>query len=300
MPFDVKDQITIVTGSAQGFGKEFAERLLKRGAKVCLSDVNKEAGEKTLEEFKECFGNKVVTFKSCDVAKEDDWEQLWAHTESAFGGKVTLLVNNAGVNPKHGWTACINIMLTGVGYGTFLAIEKMGKSKGGSGGRIVNISSMAGFTTRDLEVAGYTAAKTGVIALTRSFETSIPNVFSTEGIKAYALCPFFANTVLLTDRISITDIEKKFNKRVLTVSEVGHGFEESLKIDQNGGCVILYPDVAPFLMPDNGNKIILMAMIAFGQIVGGPMSFSTFDIKHVLISGLILVALFYMMICVLF
>ena len=63
------------------------------------------------------------------MAKEDDWEQLWAHTESAFGGKVTLLVNNAGVNPKHGWTACINIMLTGVGYGTFLAIEKMGKSK---------------------------------------------------------------------------------------------------------------------------------------------------------------------------
>ena len=51
------------------------------------------------------------------------------------------------------------------------------------------------------------------------------------------------------------DIEKKFNKRVLTVSEVGHGFEESLKIDQNGGCVILYPDVAPFLMPDNGNKV---------------------------------------------
>ena len=34
------------------------------------------------------------------MAKEDDWEQLWAHTESAFGGKVTLLVNNAGVNPK--------------------------------------------------------------------------------------------------------------------------------------------------------------------------------------------------------
>ena len=51
------------------------------------------------------------------------------------------------------------------------------------------------------------------------------------------------------------DIEKKFNKRVLTVSEVGHGFEETLKIDQNGGCVILYPDVAPFLMPANGNKV---------------------------------------------
>ena len=34
MPFDVKDQISIITGSAQGFGKEFAERMLKSGAKI--------------------------------------------------------------------------------------------------------------------------------------------------------------------------------------------------------------------------------------------------------------------------
>ena len=66
---------------------------------------------------------------SCDVSKEDDWQDLWSHTETAFGGKVSLLVNNAGVSPQHGWKTCINIMLTGVGYGTFLAIEKMGTSK---------------------------------------------------------------------------------------------------------------------------------------------------------------------------
>ena len=63
------------------------------------------------------------------MSKEEDWKDLWAHTETAFGGKVSLLVNNAGVNPTHGWKACINIMLTGVGYGTFLALEKMGTSK---------------------------------------------------------------------------------------------------------------------------------------------------------------------------
>ena len=63
MPFDVKNQISIVTGSAQGFGKEFSKRLLENGAKVCLSDVNQVAGEKTLEEFRKQFGNEFVTFK---------------------------------------------------------------------------------------------------------------------------------------------------------------------------------------------------------------------------------------------
>ena len=53
---------------------------------------------------------------------------MWNHAESALGGKVSLLVNNAGVNPKHGWRTSVNVMLTGVGYGTFLAIEKMGTS----------------------------------------------------------------------------------------------------------------------------------------------------------------------------
>ena len=78
------------------------------------------------------FSEKVtcnVMINRCDVSKEDEWQDLWTHTETAFGGKVSLLVNNAGINPKHGWKACINIMLTGVGYGTFLALEKMGISK---------------------------------------------------------------------------------------------------------------------------------------------------------------------------
>ena len=63
MPFDVKNELSIVTGSAQGFGKEFAKRLLTNGCKVCLSDVNVEAGEKTLEEFRSRFGKDSVTFK---------------------------------------------------------------------------------------------------------------------------------------------------------------------------------------------------------------------------------------------
>ena len=63
MPFEVKNKIAIITGSAQGLGKEFARRFLEKGGKVCLSDVNIENGEKTLKEFSEVYGKDFVTFK---------------------------------------------------------------------------------------------------------------------------------------------------------------------------------------------------------------------------------------------
>ena len=65
----------------------------------------------------------------CDVAKEEDWTILWEYAETFFDDKVSILVNNAGVNPGLGWKTCIDVMLLGVGFGTFQAIEKMGISK---------------------------------------------------------------------------------------------------------------------------------------------------------------------------
>ena len=67
MPFDVGGQIAIITGSAQGFGKEFAKRLLQKGAKVCVSDINEDVGTKTLEEFQQTYGAKNVTFKKYEL-----------------------------------------------------------------------------------------------------------------------------------------------------------------------------------------------------------------------------------------
>ena len=63
MPFDVRDAVAIITGSAQGLGKEFAKRLLRQGAKVCISDINEEMGAQTLEELQKTYGQKNVTFK---------------------------------------------------------------------------------------------------------------------------------------------------------------------------------------------------------------------------------------------
>ena len=62
MGFEVKHKIAIVTGSAKGFGKEFAIRLLERGAKVCISDLNETAGIETEKELAAKYGSDNVTF----------------------------------------------------------------------------------------------------------------------------------------------------------------------------------------------------------------------------------------------
>ena len=61
MGFIVKDKVCIVTGSAQGIGEELARRLLNKGAKVCISDINETLCEETAKKYQENFGANFVT-----------------------------------------------------------------------------------------------------------------------------------------------------------------------------------------------------------------------------------------------
>lgn len=98
---------------------------------------------------------------------------LWNHAEEYFSNQVTLLVNNAGVNPTFGYKTCIDINLLGLSLGVFLAMEKMSTSKGKKGGRIINIASMAGLLEgmQDLDGSGYSVSKFGVKYYTSLFPT---------------------------------------------------------------------------------------------------------------------------------
>ena len=62
MVYDTKNKIAIVTGSAKGFGKEFVVRLLKNGARVCVTDVNEVDGEDTTKTLQQQYGSQNVTF----------------------------------------------------------------------------------------------------------------------------------------------------------------------------------------------------------------------------------------------
>ena len=98
--------------------------------------------------------------------------QVWDEAETWLGGKVDVLMNNAGVFSRTNWRPMNDINMTGLLIGTYVAIERMGvtQGQGGRGGTIVQTASLAG-----LLAAGwsshteytYTATKHAVVALTR-------------------------------------------------------------------------------------------------------------------------------------
>ena len=98
--FEIENRNVIITGAAQGFGKEFARRLLLKGCKVCLSDINEAKGQDTKIEFQREFGlnDNSVCFINCDVSDKEAWTELWNFAEKNFNGPVDILVNNAGLN----------------------------------------------------------------------------------------------------------------------------------------------------------------------------------------------------------
>ena len=119
---DISNKVCIITGSAQGLGKAFAVRLLASGARVCISDLKQESGEKTLAELKERFGEDRVCFVVCNVTDEQEFKGLFDKAEEFFKVScVDILVNNAGINNNWGWRKCMDVNIMAVMMGTEIA-----------------------------------------------------------------------------------------------------------------------------------------------------------------------------------
>ena len=100
--FETKGRCVIITGAAQGMGKEFSRILLKSGAKVCISDIDEIKGNETKALFQQQFGldDSGVCFVKCNVSKKEDWPKLWDTAEILLKGPIEILINNAGLNPS--------------------------------------------------------------------------------------------------------------------------------------------------------------------------------------------------------
>ena len=83
-----------VTGEVQGFGGVAARMFAEEGAKVVLTDIDTDSGERTAAELKE--NGHDVMFVKLDVTSESDWETAIEATVSSYGG-LDILVNNAGI-----------------------------------------------------------------------------------------------------------------------------------------------------------------------------------------------------------
>lgn len=143
-PYDVqiKGLVAIVTGGTKGLGKNFVEHLLKEHAKVAFGGTSVALGEQLEKQYSKEFGADKILFCPLDVTSQESFENIFVKAKAKFGA-IDLLVNNAGVGfeDKDKWEKTIDINFKGSVRGQLLAIEHMGKHKGGKGGTVVMISS---------------------------------------------------------------------------------------------------------------------------------------------------------------
>ena len=171
---DLNNRIAVVTGGAQGIGRAIAERLLASGASVALWDLDITLAEQTAEQLS---SHGSVIALPCSIADLTTVEAAAGGTVERFG-RIDILVNNAGIAGPSAklweykpadWQSVIDIDLTGVFNGCRAVIPGMIDQ---NYGRIVSVASIAG-KEGNPNAGPYSAAKAGVIALTKSLAKEV-------------------------------------------------------------------------------------------------------------------------------
>jgi len=200
---DLNDKVAVVTGAAQGFGLAIAKRISESGANVVIWDKNEEILKQVKLRNSFNLTVDVTSFENVSKAVETTLNQY---------RKIDILVNNAGIAgpsfktweyPNEEWQKIIDLDLTGVFYCCKAVVPIMQKQ---NYGRIVNISSIAG-KEGNPNAMPYSAAKAGVIALTKSLGKELAD----KNIAVNCVTPAAAKTRIF-DQISQEHIDYMLSK----------------------------------------------------------------------------------------
>ncbi len=174
-------RVAIITGAGSGQGAAAARLFASEGAAVVVAEVNAQAGQEVADELTR--SGARAAFAACDVADARQVEAAVGLAVSEFG-RLDVLYNNAGLwfsaqgNYRPGvtdapsplleeniWDRTLDVNLKGTYLGCKYAIPEMRRTGGGS---IINVSSIAALRVGSGASDAYTAAKGGVLAMTRT------------------------------------------------------------------------------------------------------------------------------------
>ena len=187
----------IVTGSSRGIGAAVARVLAREGYDVCVNYVRDEAAAERVADDVRAAGRRAVAVRA-DTGREADVVRLFEAAESALGS-VDALVNNAGVSGGRSLIedvtaetldAVFRINVAGYFLCAREAIRRMSTKRGGRGGLIVNVSSIAADLSGAFDWVHYGASKAAVDTFTRGLALETAR----QGIRCNSVRPGMVDT----------------------------------------------------------------------------------------------------------
>lgn len=189
--------VLLVTGASRGIGAETARLAAASGYAVCVNyRTRQDEAERVVDAIKRAGGTAICA--AADISKEAEVERLFSRIDAELG-RITALVNNAGILERQARLEEMDaarierVFATNVA-GSFIctreAIRRMARSRGGSGGAIVNVSSMAARLGSPNEYIDYAASKGALETMTIGLAREIAH----EGIRVNAVRPGLIDT----------------------------------------------------------------------------------------------------------
>ena len=234
-PLELKNEIAVVTGGANGIGKGIVKALLEEEMKVVIADIEQSVLDATVEEFSS-FGD--VSGFATDVSDPVSVESFADHVFSTFG-KCTLLFNNAGVGSGGGgkawdhepndWKWCFGVNVFGMSNGVMAFVPRMLES--GQPGHVINTSSGDGGFAPVPMASIYASSKAAVSCFTEALQHQL--VLEDKDIGASVFYPSggLMNTGLFnSQRNRPSELERVKNpakRKPMTFEELKNMLEQS-------------------------------------------------------------------------
>ncbi len=216
--YRLDEQVALVTGAAEGIGRNISDRLAEAGAKVVLTDF-REWSEELTQISEQSWGIRLNVTDLNDVknAIKKVWDQF---------GQLDILVNNAGIvrdnllirMKEEEWKQVLSTNLDGVFHTTKEVVVRMMRKRYG---RVINISSVVGQIGNPGQ-SNYVASKAGVIGFTKAVAREV----ASRNITVNAVAPGFIATAMtenLGEKVQEELLEKVPLKRMGTVEDIANG-----------------------------------------------------------------------------